>query len=136
MASIGESFVALVRSIPALTDVLGTSPTRLYPDRRPQNAALPVIAYQLISRPRVMSHDGYSNLATSRYQLTIWAKSADSRSAVSQALLTLLGYKGEIGGIRIDGIFPAGDHDDFEPVKQEFIRYTDIRIVHNEIAEE
>jgi len=133
MASIEESLVALVTATPTITTLLGTSPVRFYPLRKPQGAALPVVAYQRISTVRYSSHGGYSSLATSRIQLTVWAASYGSGKAVSDALRrALLGYRGTVGGVRIDGLLPAGERDDFEPTTQEWLRMIDFRITHQE----
>jgi hypothetical protein len=134
VATIEQSLVTLVAATAPITALIGSSPMRFYPLRKAQGAANPAMAYQRISTPeRVMSHQGRSHLAITRFQITTWATSASSHSAMQVALVGLLGYRGTpAGGVRIDAILPAGDHEEFEPTSQEYMRYFDIFITHQE----
>lgn len=134
MATIEQSLVTLVAATTAITALIGTSPVRFYPIRKAQGATNPAMAYQRISTPeRVMSHQGRSHLTTARFQITTWALTAASHSALQVALLGLLGYRGTpSGGVRIDAILPAGDHEEIDTTTQDYMRFFDILIIHQE----
>ncbi len=134
MATIEESLYTLMTTTTAITALIGTTPPRLYPLRKAQGAINPAMAYQRISTPeRYMSHQGRSHLTVSRFQITTWATTAASSVAMRTALLGLLGYSGTpAGGVLIGAILPAGEHEEFEPTTQEYMRYFDIYITHQE----
>lgn len=108
--------------------------SRVYPLRIPQNPTYPALAYQRISTPRIMSHDGASKLAMPRIQLTLWASTYSSLKAVSEALRGLLiGYRGTVGGVVIQGIFFDSERDEFDTTTQIFQRFIDLIIHHSEV---
>ena len=77
--------------------------SRIYPLLIPQEAALPAIAYQLISTTRGMAHDGPTGLASATMQLSIQAESYDGTKDLAEALrLALHGYSGPMGSVEIE----------------------------------
>lgn len=133
MTVIEEALVTYLAAQSSLTALIGTTPMRYHAVRLPQNPTLPAITYQLISTPRVMSHSGYSNLAMPRLQMTIFALSYATRNAVSEALRPLLlGFRGTMSGIRVDGILLADERETFEPITQFFENQLDWIIHHYE----
>lgn len=70
-----------------------------YPLVIPQDVTLPAAAYQRISGPRVMAHDGPSGLAEARFQITVMSRGyAEAAQVVRNILVALDGFRGEMGG--------------------------------------
>ena len=81
--------------------------TRGYPLVIPQDASLPAWAYQRISGPRVLAHDGPTGLAQARVQFTCTAGSYDEAKSLANAIRGALdGFKGMLGG----GVFVGYAH--------------------------
>lgn len=143
MATVLEALVTLLKSEPTITALLGTPKLRYTPDAIPQGATLPAAAYQLISDPREHTLATISTLAHPRVQLTIWAASAASRSAVKSALIAFFrkcnlewreGTRSRIiDGIRFGGILIANDFDQREPASDVYQTLIDIIAWHNEV---
>ena len=55
--------------------VAGLIADRCYPERLPQNAALPAITFQRVFGTESVTHDGPSGLGRSRLQFDCWATS-------------------------------------------------------------
>lgn len=66
---------------------------RIYPDVAPQTAPLPYIVYEVDSEEGVHHMTGGGPLESTSVQFTVWASSSPSRSAVNDALRTLLDNK-------------------------------------------
>lgn len=73
---------------------------RIYPLTIPQDVALPAAAYQRISGPRTLAHDGPSGLAFARFQVTCTAATYAAAKTLAQAFRVLVdGYRGTMGGV-------------------------------------
>jgi len=137
MATIEEAVNALLLATSTVTALVGSgSSARIFPLVIPQNAARPAIAYQKISSPKTMSHSGSSNLARSRFQFTFQAATYTSAKALAAAVRNaLIGYRGTVSGVRIDGILIEDDNDgDIEIQSNEVLPYVrlDAAIWHSE----
>lgn len=137
MATIEEAVNALLLATSTVTALVGSgTAARIYPLVIPQDAARPAIAYQKISSPKTMSHSGTSNLARSRFQFTMQAATYTSAKALAAAVRTaLIGYRGTVSGVRIDGILIEDDNDgDIEIQPNEVLPYVrlDAAIWHSE----
>ncbi len=66
---------------------------RIYPDIADQKKQMPYITYQMESQEGVPHMTGVSGLARTEIQFTIWAATAESRSAVVKALRLLFDGK-------------------------------------------
>lgn len=81
-----------------VTELVGT---RIYPLVVPQDADLPAIAYQRISGPRTHTHDGATNPAWARLQLTMVATRYSGAKALAEVVRQSLdGLAGSLGGVR------------------------------------
>ena len=69
---------------------------RIYPNVIPQDVDLPAIAYQVISRPGLMCHDGPSGIAWPRFQIT--AQANDYDEVVGLINLVRVAFDGFYGG--------------------------------------
>lgn len=73
--------------------------TRVYPFVIPQDATLPAIAYQRVSGPRSLAHDGNLYFAEGRFQFTCTATTyAAAKALVNQVRALFHGFKGLMGG--------------------------------------
>jgi len=132
MATIEEALNTLLLATSSITALVGTgAAARIFPLRIPQDAARPALAYQKISSPKTHSHGGTSNLARSRFQFTAQAATYTSAKALAAALRTaLIGYRGTVSGVRIDGILIDDDRDgDIEIQSNEVLPYVQIDAV-------
>ncbi len=132
MATIEEAVNAVLLATPGVTAIVGASTAaRIYPLRIPQDAPRPAIAYQKISSPKQMSHSGSSNLARTRLQITCQGETYTSVKALAAAVRTaLIGYRGTVGGVRIDGILIDDDLDgDIEILANEILPYVQLDAV-------
>lgn len=72
--------------------------TRIYPTVIPQDAALPACAYQRISGPRDLAHDGPTGQALARIQFTCTATSYGAVKGLANAIREALdGFSGTMG---------------------------------------
>lgn len=109
MSSIDESLVTILKSSIPVTVLAGQ---RIYPMRALQTAAKPHVVYQRISSVREHSHDGPSGLARPRFQFRCVASSfSQARQLADAVRVALNGYKGLVGGVRIDGIIFQNEID-------------------------
>lgn len=113
MATIEEALNALLLATAGVTALTGSGTSaRIYPLRVPQDVTRPAIAYQKISSPKTLSHGGTSHLARSRFQFTCQAETYTSAKALAAAVRDgLIGYRGTVSGVRIDGILIDDDKD-------------------------
>lgn len=96
---IEEAITSLLTGNAAVNILIGM---RLYPVKIPQDAALPAVAYQLISAGREYTQDGPSSLARPVIGFTIDSRSIDEARTVGAAIRTALnGYHGTIGTVKI-----------------------------------
>lgn len=66
---------------------------RVYPDNIPQGVVWPAIIYHQISETASYSHDGDSNLDTTRFQFDCYDDTKAGAKAVARALRSLLSGK-------------------------------------------
>ena len=89
--------------------------TRLYPLLIPQEAALPAVAYQRISGPRILAHDGPTGAAEARIQYTITGASYSSAKAVAAAIRRAVdGYAGQMADVTVEVAHVLNELDSFE----------------------
>lgn len=94
MATIEEAIYALLTADAGVGQLLST---RIYPQAIPQDAALPAVAYQRISGPRILAHDGPTGMARARIQITVQGTMYSSAKGVAEAIRQALdGYKGPV----------------------------------------
>lgn len=123
----------------ALADgVIGASVgTRWYPaplpEPIPQSGATiyPAVTYQQISQVNLSSHQGNSNLAQTRLQISLWATLDDDGTRLRDELKRVLrDYRGTVGGDRIDRIMWANDVAIYDPTTQIHQRAIDLMVYH------
>ena len=71
----------------AVSELVGT---RLYPERFPAGATMPVVTYQRIFGAEEINHDGPSGLARARLQLDCWSESYGGAVALGKAVTSAL----------------------------------------------
>lgn len=111
--------------------------TRWYPaplpEPIPQSSATiyPAVTYQQVSQVNVSSHQGNSNLATTRLQLSLWATLDDDGTSLRDEIKRVLrDYKGTVEGDRIDRIEWANDVAMYDPTTQIHQRAIDLMVYH------
>jgi hypothetical protein len=90
---------------------------RIYPmGKRPQEAELPAVTYQLVGGPTShYSHGGVSDYEVS-YQFDCWAADADDAMDLDLELRDALdGFRGDWDGYTIGSVFLSSVVDDYEP---------------------
>lgn len=131
MPTIDEQLRTIAQNAPAMTALIAT---RFYPDTKPQGAALPAIAYQRISTPRILTlKEGKSTLAYPRFQLTVFARSASDRAALKDAIrATYAGYSDLAAGGSIDRILIDAEDDTYTPETSTYSSMIDLIVWHQE----
>lgn len=111
--------------------ITATVGTRWYPSVLPENPTLPAIVYQQISQVNYSSHQGNSNLAVTRIQLTLWTMTYDLGYVLKEHLKRVLrDYKGVVGSDRIDRIIWANDISQNDPLTRFHQRIIDLLVMH------
>ena len=78
---------AVCAAVPAVTDLLGTAPTRLYPfGEAPQRTALPYAVWQIIGGAPDNYLGGLPDIDEFSLQVDVYAATGSSASAVATAL--------------------------------------------------
>lgn len=109
--TIESALYTLLSSYSALAALVGT---RIYMNTAPQEAALPLITYQVISNERDYHHGGQASMAGPYVQFTIQAQTYQSARAVCAAVRARLsGYKGTVSTVVIDGCFLENEFDGY-----------------------
>lgn len=81
------TFIANRKSILALLSADGTvNACRIFPDQAPQSAVFPRVTFNCVSSVGETHMGGSTPLQHDNWQMSVWAGSASSRKAVSNAL--------------------------------------------------
>lgn len=115
MADVEQAVYAILKTSPAVTALVGgaTSP-RIYPNRTPQDAALPAVAYFRVSTRRRATHGAPATLARPRVQTTAQAATYAEAKALAAAIRGALnGFVGEIGGVKVQAALAEDEADEF-----------------------
>jgi hypothetical protein len=117
-------------------DVAAIIATRIYPNVIPQDADLPALAYQVISRPGLMAHDGPPGYAWPRFQFTAQADDYDQVVDLMNKLRVAFdgfkGLMGGVGGVQVEGAFVKDVRDDHQFSTSRETRRLDVIIHHIE----
>lgn len=88
--------------------------TRIYPQKIPQEAALPAVAYARISALRVKAHAAPTGLARARMQVMCVARSySDVKVLATAVRKSMEGVMGTVGGLVIQGSWLETDADEY-----------------------
>lgn len=122
-----RALTALVRTKPAITDLIGVNPMRWYPMTKPQGATLPLITYQRISTVRPPTLRRRSRLARPRIQLTLWAASYSGLETLARVLRESIdGFRGPVNSYTIQSIIFDDENDDRDAMTEEYRRFIDL----------
>ena len=118
------------------SDVTALIGTRAYPNVIPQDVDLPALAYQVISRPGGMAHDGATGIAWPRFQITAQADTyTEVVDLINKVRIALDGYTGTMGGaggVTIEDCFVKNVFDGYEFATERETRRLDVVIWHQE----
>lgn len=133
MPFVDDTLVTLIKAAPAITGIIGTNPTKFYPDTI-GDATRPAMAYQRIDDVREKSLKGDSNLARARFQITVFAKTSQQRQTAIGALrATLEGYSDRNAGGLIDNILFDAARNQYDPATKDYLSFVDFIIWHKEL---
>lgn len=107
---------------------------RTYPTVLPQNATLPAVAYQMISRVPVHDRETPDTLVQTRWQFSINARKYSEILSVASALKTAV-QAFTSSSPRVDRIFVEGERDTDQADIDEnnyYRRVIDVIVVHEE----
>jgi len=127
---------ALYAHLVADSGVAAQIGNRLYPLVIPQDAALPAAAYQRISGPRVLAHDGTLGLADARMQFTSHAETYSDAKALARAIRESVdGYRGVMGGaggVMVQGCSVENETDSYGPAGEVRTVRLDVFVLYSE----
>ncbi len=127
---------AVVKHLEDDAGVAGIVDDRIYPNVIPQDVDLPAIAYQVISRPGLMCHDGPSGIAWPRFQITAQANDPDEViGLINLVRVAFDGFTGLMGGgagVEIEGSFVKDVRDGWQFATERATRRLDFVIHHQE----
>ncbi len=122
-----------------LPDVAALVADRIFPAPAPQNAAMPLVAFQRVSTDRVYSDDGRSGLAGPVIQIDCWSDApeyagsyAKSKEIAEAIRLGLESFRGMWGPIRIQEVTITSENDLYEGQDRTRRVSVDYRIWHDE----
>jgi hypothetical protein len=125
VAEIEEAVYSRLTTTAAVTAICST---RIYPNKIPQEATLPAVAYQRVSTRRVKAHAAPTGLARVRVQVTCVASSYSAVKALATAVRKAMeGVMGTVGGVGVQGSWLETDADEYgdaetlHSVRQDFM---------------
>ena len=129
MAEIEEAVYSRLTATGAVTALVGSgSAARIYPNKIPQEATLPAVAYQRVSTRRVKAHAAPTGLARVRVQVTCVARTYSEVKALAVVVRKALeGVMGTVGGLAVQGSWLETDADEYgdaeglHSVRQDFM---------------
>lgn len=121
--NIEEALFSLITTNSGVASLIST---RLYPEVIPEKATIPAACYQLITTERVNYHNGPSEFAGPRFQITVTGKTyAEAKSVIRAIRKAVNGYRGTKGTVKIFGIFIDNEYDGAENLETD---YTTLRM--------
>ena len=129
MAEIEEAVYSRLTTTAAVTAIVGAgSASRIYPNKIPQEATLPAVAYQRVSTRRVKAHAAPTGLARVRVQVTCVARTYSAVKGLAVVVRKALdGVMGTVGGVAVQGSWLETDADEYgdaeglHSVRQDFM---------------
>ena len=129
MAEIEEAVYSRLTTTAAVTAIVGAgSASRIYPNKIPQEATLPAVAYQRVSTRRVKAHAAPTGLARVRVQVTCVARTYSEVKGLAVVVRKALeGVMGTVGGVTVQGSWLETDADEYgdaeglHSVRQDFM---------------
>ena len=107
MSSLESKVYNALSGTTALTVVVSSN---IYPETRPQAAALPAVVFQRTGGLRVNSLQGYSGLENAMVEVTVYAASLDTRRQVGDLVISAMTSATAFSCILPDA--PADFYDD------------------------
>lgn len=115
--SIEAAVTAWLSAFPAAQKAVGS---RIYPQSLPQGASFPALTYYRTSHQSLKSLAGLSGLSQARVSVDCWALNYTDAHALADAIRGnktnpgLDGYRGTVGGVRIQSCFCTNQMDQIE----------------------
>lgn len=113
---------------PGVSQITGS---RVYPEKIPQNAEMPALAYRLISTVDDEAHDRDPGLVAARFQLDVLAARAAEAIALRDALRPALkGFTGLMGTVPVQAVHWLSQWSDYDEDLELYRQSMDIKIWH------
>lgn len=113
--SVQAALVAYLKTVSAVTNLVGTSPARIRPFERLQGEALPAITYFMVTGRVDGTWSGHPALTRSRIQIDCWSDNhATSLSLLAAIRAATDGFTGTFASTLVKGTRIAEIREDFE----------------------
>jgi hypothetical protein len=113
--SVHAALVAYLKTVSAITTLVGSSPARIYPFERLQGAALPAITYFRVDGNVDGMWGGHPLLTRSRMQIDCWSNNHETSLSLLAAVRAATdGFTGSFASTLIKGARIAEMREDFE----------------------
>jgi len=112
--TIEEGLFAYLAARPEITNVIGSSPTRLYPVAAPQNPLAPFVVYQQINEDRERAGSGPAGVVDATFNLSCWDQTYPGAKALARLLRRELeNARGWWSDVEIGSVQANQTRDDF-----------------------
>lgn len=128
--TIEEGLFSYLSTYAGLTSLVST---KIYPNVKPPQVALPVIVFQKISDDRPSGPvSGHYGLQIDVYQLSVYATTKAAVSAITQLINTaLLNLSGSMGGFVIQLALHEAENDGYDDTVSEFYNHIEYKFFYN-----
>ena len=135
MSTIEDFIYGKLAATAGVTALVGSSPSRIFPEVASQDVALPYIVYRRIAGPRWHSLAGATGVAQPVYQIDCYHSAKDSAKALAdQVRIALNGFRGTVGSEVVKGSTMLDDRDIYETTTDPRLHRVsmDFRLTHDE----
>jgi hypothetical protein len=116
--SLQTSLCTYIETKSAITDIIGTSPCRFFPQIVKGNVSLPFAVYSRVSVKRHPKSTGSTGFCTTVVRITSFAQEyGDACDLANQFRIVLDGKQGSIGAEGIDSCRLTDESDSIDPVE-------------------
>lgn len=99
-----------------LTALIGTTPTRFYPNTLPQAGTLPAVVYQRLPGQRVRAMTADTGLVRARFWVHVYATTyASAKAVAAQVIAAFNRYSGTSGSTVVQNIEVDDGQDSYDP---------------------
>ncbi len=122
MADLGSGLFAWVKTVSALTDLIGVGDAcQFYPVAALEEKTLPLIVYEEQRDVQVTTHTSPPTLASSRVSFYCMAVDTAGAGALAEALRTaLVNFSGAMGSVTVQGVIYEGSSPSYQFDAQSF----------------
>ena len=123
MATAENALYSRLTAVSAVTDLLGTSPARIYPIKhdRGANPVFPFVTYELILGQRIRAMTADTGDVEAAFRFHIWTKDAATGGQIQAINIAvairgaLKRWSGTAAGVEVKHVFEDGEYDVPDP---------------------